>query len=1094
MMKNVLATNDTTLDERIANRSPDDSTLDEKPVVSQSVGRDDRNPVDVLADEFSARLRAGESPSIDEYVRRAPEHEAAIRAIFPSIAMMEGISRREHSERQVERRMNRLTLSGGETLGDFRIVREIGRGGMGIVYEAEQQSLKRRVALKVLGPAVSESPRQLQRFLREAESAARLHHTNIVPVYGIGEEGGVHFYAMQFIDGAPLSRAIETQRDRSSSGSPTQAQAPPEHAEGNRPATSQYDSPTVLMDPSAARLIETQDEMLLAGRAASAPGQNDMPSSPGADAARLAESLGASQWLSNVTGVANFQNIARMGAQVADALDYAHQHGVLHRDIKPSNLMLDNAGDVWITDFGLVKLAEQDDLTGTGDLVGTLRYMAPEQFEGRADAKTDIYCLGLTLFELLTLRPAFEGDQKLAYAKRLRDQEVPRPRAINAAIPRDLETIVLKATNAEPTARYSTAAALAEDLRRFLDDRPILARRATALERLWRWSRRNPALAAASGLALSLLIGIAAVEWNARQRVESALGETDIARRQAEANVDLAVDAFDSILENVTSRGVPTSLSLDVPQSEIGLARSSLSAADAELLDRLLGFYRQFAERNAKNANLRERNATAYHRAGEILVRLGRLTEAEADFRLAMELLTKLIEDQPTNAAFVAEAAHIHNELGESMLRRGLFHETFDAHVEARAVVLDQSPEVRANPEVRFEFARATDLFASIDVRSGTKDVSFSRAPESVRRGGPPDRDFDDRPPGSRHDVRPPPRDFDGRRPSRNPDRKPDGFDDRPPGFGRGDRPPPPPDDGPHGPDEGRGPGGPGGPGGPPPRETSERSAREVNAMPAAMRDPADHPEASLAEVLLEACDEFRSLTREFPDNAKFQFALVQSLRHRLVHAASTNEPVVACETFLEAVQLLESLVAKSPDDPRYRFELADTLTHAGRALNGADAVDFLQRAVADSELLASRFPNVTEYQLLLGTALARHAASQELMSSASAAEMNLTRAIELLTRLGTQFPNQGIIQIPLAQTRQQLGDLLRTSAAGDAVAPQLERSRTVLDAAIADFEAYLSTTPSTSQFNRRVRTQLRESQAATLARSNRNDTLPGHE
>ena len=168
----------------------------------------DRNPVDVLADEFAARLREGAAPSIDDYVAKNPELADDIRATFPSIEMMERLSRKEHTERKFESRTSRLIGNAAGTLGDFQIVREIGRGGIGIVYEAVEKSLKRRVALKVLGPGVAGSPKQIQRFIREAEAAARLHHTNIVPVYGISEEKDLHFFAMQFIDGVPLSDVI----------------------------------------------------------------------------------------------------------------------------------------------------------------------------------------------------------------------------------------------------------------------------------------------------------------------------------------------------------------------------------------------------------------------------------------------------------------------------------------------------------------------------------------------------------------------------------------------------------------------------------------------------------------------------------------------------------------------------------------------------------------------------------------------------------------------------------------------------------------------------------------------------------------------
>jgi hypothetical protein len=318
-----------------------------------------------------------------------------------------------------------------ERLGDFRLLREVGRGGMGVVYEAEQISLGRRVALKVLPSSALPEPRQLERFEHEARAAARLHHTNIVPVYGFGEHHGVHFLVMQLIDGRPLDAVLAELRS---------------------------------------------------GRAVPA-GLSD----PGRQRCRA---------------------VARLGIQVAEALAYAHGQGVLHRDIKPANLLLDGQGMVWVSDFGLAKAAGGGDLTGTGEVVGTLRYIPPERFRGLSDARGDLYSLGLTLYELLTLRPAFDREERYKLIEAILHDEPPRPRQIDPQLPRDLETVVLKATAKDPARRYASAAELADDLRRFAEDRPIKARRAAAWERLGRWRRRNPALAAAVGVAAAALLAV----------------------------------------------------------------------------------------------------------------------------------------------------------------------------------------------------------------------------------------------------------------------------------------------------------------------------------------------------------------------------------------------------------------------------------------------------------------------------------------------------------------------------------------------------------------------------------------------------------
>ncbi len=318
----------------------------------------------------------------------------------------------------------------GREWGDFRIIREIGRGGMGVVYEAYQGSLHRHVALKLL-PEHGD----VARFRREARAAGRLHHTNIVPVLGVGQFEGRHFYIMQFIDGRGLDVVV---KEHSAAAQP--GGGPPGH-----------------LDP---------------------------------------------------------MEVARIGVQVAGALAFAHAQGVVHRDIKPSNVVLDSAGTVWITDFGVAHdAAATETLTHTGDVLGTLRYVAPERFSGQGDERADVYGLGVTLYELICGHPAFADVDRAAVLSRILRDDPPRPRHFDRTIPRDLETIVLKAMARDPAHRYATAAALAEDLRRFLEDRPILARRIGVHERLMRWCRRNPAVAGLLAAVFLLLATVAVMAW-----------------------------------------------------------------------------------------------------------------------------------------------------------------------------------------------------------------------------------------------------------------------------------------------------------------------------------------------------------------------------------------------------------------------------------------------------------------------------------------------------------------------------------------------------------------------------------------------------
>ena len=248
--------------------------------------------------------------------------------------------------------------------------------------------------------------------------------------------------------------------------------------------------------------------------------------------------------------------MARIGAQVADALEYAHKQGIVHRDIKPSNLLLDARGTVWVTDFGLAKANDQQNLTHTGDILGTLRYMPPEAFEGKTDHRGDVYSLGLTLYELLALRPAFGEKDRGRLIHQVTTEEPDRLGRLNPEIPRDLETIVHKAIERDPSHRYATAGELAADLQRFLDDEPIQARRLSQTERLVRWSRRHKAVAGLlATLASVLVIGFAvmAVLWTRaesnRAKAEALASTEAKARADAQAQEKIALERAEALAQ-----------------------------------------------------------------------------------------------------------------------------------------------------------------------------------------------------------------------------------------------------------------------------------------------------------------------------------------------------------------------------------------------------------------------------------------------------------------------------------------------------------------------------------------------------------------
>ncbi|MCA9190149.1 MAG: protein kinase [Planctomycetales bacterium] len=358
------------------------------------------------------------------------------------------------------------------TLGDFRLRRPIGRGGMGIVYEAEQLSLGRRVAVKVLPFAAMLDTKQLKRFQNEARSAAMLEHSHIVPIYFVGRERGVHFYAMQFIEGRSLAEIIHELR-AARDGNAT------------RSSESCHGDSQILSHPSQANSSASRREF--------------------------------------------YASVAKLGAQAAEALQHAHEQRIIHRDVKPGNLLVDWAGKLWVTDFGLARLENHESMTAEADILGTLAYMSPEQLNSpmAIDFRTDIYSLGATLYELLTQeRPFYRplpADGKIISAR----AEIPPLRRIDRQVPLDLQTIVLKAMEHDPRERYGSAAEMAQDLLRFAAGASIRARPPSPLEQLTRWTRRHPRMVMLSSLASLILLFIMAVStllvWQANSKAQAAL-------------------------------------------------------------------------------------------------------------------------------------------------------------------------------------------------------------------------------------------------------------------------------------------------------------------------------------------------------------------------------------------------------------------------------------------------------------------------------------------------------------------------------------------------------------------------------------------
>jgi eukaryotic-like serine/threonine-protein kinase len=539
--------------------------------------------------------QAGSEPDRGQFLASHPDLRSELEEFFAGHDEVErlAVALRDGDERGVQPQTTPgESARGVGELGDFRLLREIGRGGMGVVYEAEQISLRRRVALKVLPFAAALDPRQLQRFKNEALAAAHLRHENIVPVYMVGEERGVHYYAMQFIDGRSLAAVIGELR-----------------------------SGQCRMTNDECR---KNDEASMT-KADSGGGARN--SSLGETPVGLRHSTFDILSSLDIRHSSFFRAVAQLGLQAALARYHARVWGVLHRDVKPANLLLDTRGQLWVTDFGLAQVAGDTGLTVTGEMLGTLRYASPEQVlarRGVVDHRSDVYSLGATLYELLTLRPLFDGRDRNELLRQIADEEPRRPRSLQASAPRELETVVLKALRKEPSERYPTARALADDLQRFLDNRPVLARRPTAAERLRKLARRHPSLVGAglvvlvllsAGSSLStLLIGREQERTRAeQQKAEEAYRRERQRAEEAESRFRLARRCVDEMFR--------------ISQEELA-DRPGLEGLRKRLLGSVLAYYQEFLEQRRDDPEALADLLDAKQRVEKILADLAVLRAA----------------------------------------------------------------------------------------------------------------------------------------------------------------------------------------------------------------------------------------------------------------------------------------------------------------------------------------------------------------------------------------------------------------------------------------------------------------------------------
>jgi serine/threonine protein kinase len=614
-------------------------------------------------ENYLRQCEAGPPPDIDEFVAAHPDIADELRACLAGLAFL------RKAAPNIEFSSAAITASATmehEPLGDYRLIREIGRGGMGIVYEAEQLSLSRRVALKILPFAAVLDPRHLQRFKNEALAAAHLSHPHIVDVYGIGCERSIHFYAMRLIEGQTLAAVIDGLR-LADAGTASRGRVSPRR------------DPESAAAPGATAGLPSSAEL------------NPEPRTlnPMADTSAIA----ALSTLRTTKPRDYFRRVAELGIQAAEALDHAHQMGIVHRDIKPSNLMIDHFGKLWITDFGLARFQNEPGMTMTGDLLGTLRYMSPEQAEGKSavlDHRTDIYSLGITLYELLTLQPAFPATDRQALLRQIAFEEPTALRRLKPTIPVELETIVTKAMAKSPSERYSTAADLAADLQRFVENKPIKAKTPTLWQRSrkWAWRQRTILISTVCVLFILMLAALVAtgIALRERHKTEIALEANGPVVFDSLENLNTALSAVDSMYTNLAinwlaDETAPTEMQREFLQQAVSLYNQiALRAPFTESqhyvtagvyeriahIQRYLGDSRLAVEALKKSVNISEDRAVSapaqrnalpqrYRKLAEALLETADIPAAEEAIRDGMVHLNALLGDAPKSAELLVE-------------------------------------------------------------------------------------------------------------------------------------------------------------------------------------------------------------------------------------------------------------------------------------------------------------------------------------------------------------------------------------------------------------------------------------------------------
>ena len=604
--------------------------------------------------------------------RREREGEAGVEAVLAAHPEQRG---------ELEARIRALRRAGlwpggpagepfPERLGEFRLLRRIGGGGMGVVYLAEQTSLGRRVALKLIRPEQLYFPGARERFRREVEAVARLSHPGIVPVHAVGEEQGIPFFAMELVAGLSLTEAIAELRHTG-----------PKLASGAA---------------LRSRLAERAPEA--------------------AEAARADQPPFSLAWTDACLWIAR---------EVAQALEHAHQRGVLHRDVKPSNVVLAADGRAVLVDFGLASTRGATAITRTGSHLGSLAYMAPEQVRGEeADARTDVYALGVTLYELLAFRPPYEARETLALTRAILEGRPPRLASPAGPLRSDVAAAVAVAMDASPQRRYASAADFARDLTNLLERRPIEARPSGSWVRLARWAQRQPAAAAAAGLTLVLAVGGPLVfglqQHRAADQQRKLAAQIEVQRlkavaeqENAQASFLRAMDAVDTLLTRVGDARLE-----HVPQAE---------EVRRELLEDALDFYGRFLEERSEDPEVLLRTARTHVKVGDIRRLLDDRDGSVAAYEQAVAILRGLGE-----GARALELCQMLGDLGSTLIDAGRYEEAERAYREARSLGLELMSGEPHSVAVHAALGKARHGLAIVLADTGRSAESLAAYDEAI--------------------------------------------------------------------------------------------------------------------------------------------------------------------------------------------------------------------------------------------------------------------------------------------------------------------------------------------------------------------------